>query len=225
MALEEATVVIEPNELQELKKAMTRRYDAKAVRFGSQWPELAGVETYEAEQSFALLAVPRADDVVLDVGTGRRGRYLSRLGLSTARSVGVDISFYTAAAVRNHFRKEFATVANVVVASAESLPFCAAEFSLIVCSQVFEYYPLSHVGSMLREFRRVLCSSGRALVDFPDSSDPRVWTLKLAEEADGVSFFVYKLAEITDMIEASGFKTRSQTKCDVEIQFALVPLR
>jgi ubiquinone/menaquinone biosynthesis C-methylase UbiE len=212
-------------ELNELKTSIVRRYDQKARLHGSVWQEPTELRTEVAERSIEELAAPVSKDVLLDIGTGRRGRYLSRLARVGQQSVGIDISFETAAAARRHLLTENAANANIVVASADALPFVAGTFSLVVCAEVFEYYPLNHVATILGEIRRVLRGAGRTVVDFPDFTDSRVLTLKRSEEADGVAFFVHTLTDITAVIELAGFAIHAQLKCDVELQFALVHRR
>jgi len=209
--------------LAEIKTAIRSRYDTKARQYGASWPSNVHDEkTEKVEKALEALAAPYYSDLVLDIGMGRRGRYVARMAEQVSKSFGIDISDVTVAVAKKHMQeKRLDKVSGVAVASADALPFPDGYFTLVVCSEVMEYYPLSDVEVLLKEIKRVLAIHGRAIVDFPDYTDGRVWELKEAEERDDVRFFVYGDNEVQETISLCGFAIIGVQKADVEIQYLL----
>ena len=125
---------------------------------GSRARQLYGAEDVH---DFARRAILEAlalgpDDDLLEIGCG--GGLLLRAALATgARVTGLDHSEEMVALAR-----ERAPGAEVVLASAESLPFAEGTFSAVAMSVVFFFFDEPHV--VLRECRRVLRRTGRLAV-------------------------------------------------------------
>lgn len=205
------------------KKALIDRYNRKAILYGSTWPSTVNDQvTEEAEQAVEDLASPRSSDFVLDIGTGRRARYLSVFGRFSSIAVGLDISEMSISVARDYLqRANLSCPWHLIVGSADGLPFHDESFSLVICSELMEYYSIEECRNILGEIYRVLRKDGRSVIDFPDHEDRQTWRLKSAEEADGVSFFVYPTMKITGEINGSGFAIVKSQKVDVEIQYLL----
>jgi ubiquinone/menaquinone biosynthesis C-methylase UbiE len=170
------------------------------------------------------MASPLPQDSVLDIGTGRRGRYLTLMGERSSMAVGIDISDVTVKVAKEYiWQNDIECLWTLMVASADALPFRDRSFTLVICSEVMEYYPLSDCEQILREIKRVLGYEGRTVIDFPDYEDSRVWQLKRSEENDGVSFFVYPRDIVTQTISRCGFTVVEKQKADVEVQYLLQP--
>ena len=137
-------------------------------------------------------------------------------------AVGLDISEVSIDVAREHLqRTDLSGPWNLIVGSAEDLPFHDKSFSLVICSELMEYYSMEECGDILREIYRVLKDDGRSVIDFPDDADSQAWRLKSSEEADGVSFFVYPEMKIRGEIDGCGLTIVKSQKVDVEIQYLL----
>jgi|ERR1044071_1710060 ubiquinone/menaquinone biosynthesis C-methylase UbiE len=209
--------------LTRIKRNLIERYNRRALRDGSTWPSGSYDRiTEEVEDTLRELASPQPQDTVLDIGIGRRGRYLTLMGERSSMAIGIDISEITVNVAKEYIGQKYLGCPwNLMVASADALPFSDRSFTLVICSEMLEYYPLADCENILREIHRVLKYEGRTVVDFPDSEDNRVWQLKESEEQDGVSFFVYTEETIMQTINCSGFTIAKKQKADVEIQYLL----
>jgi SAM-dependent methyltransferase len=93
---------------------------------------------------------------ILDLGCGK-GRFASRLRECGASVVGLDLSAAMLASARGLDR---------VRGSVRRLPIAEGTFDAIVALEVFEHLPVTAVGAVLDEVRRVLKPEGRlAIVD------------------------------------------------------------
>jgi 2-polyprenyl-3-methyl-5-hydroxy-6-metoxy-1,4-benzoquinol methylase len=118
------------------------------------------VETLRARAIVRFLA-PSPADRILEVGCGA-GNLLERL--SSGRLVGIDLS--ETGVKRTHER--LGTRAGVALAAAEALPFGAASFDKVCCSEVLEH--VLDPEAVLAEAHRVTRPGGMIVVSTPNDS-------------------------------------------------------
>jgi ubiquinone/menaquinone biosynthesis C-methylase UbiE len=132
-------------------------------------------------------------DHVLDLGCGH-GHSLTELAARAAAGhvVGVDPSelMVEIASRRNRMPINAARV-DVVLASAESLPFPEGAFDKVLCVHVLYFW--TDIGACLREIARVLKPGGRFALLFRTKNDPAA----AAFPAD-----IYRFPALTDVAKA-----------------------
>jgi len=210
-------------ELADITRALGRHYDKKAEQWGYCWPSNVSAQlAANTEAILEGLASPERADIALDIGTGRRARYLTRIRRLVSKCVGIDISQSTLRSAA----KYIADVASgepgmFVAASATSLPFRDGTFSLVVCSEVMEYYPIHCVRLLLADIRRILLPRGRLVVDFPSYANSSAWEVKAAEERDGTAFYIYPESLIRSTILETDFCVTATATADCETIYLL----
>ncbi len=158
-------------------------------------------ETYGADDvhDFARRAILGAlrvqtDDRLLDVGCG--GGLLLRDALATGGSVtGLDHSEEMVSLAR-----ERAPGAEVVLGSAEGLPFPDASFTAVAMSIVFFF--LADPMAALREARRVLAPSGRIAIY---TTSPKLRGSMAAPEPLAARCHFYENDQLVALADAAGF--------------------
>jgi len=95
------------------------------------------------------------------------------------------------------------TPAEFTECSAESLPFGDGEFDFIQCMEVIEH--LHHPDRALAEFRRVARSGARLVISVPH---PPEWFPNDGHVVEG-----YRVAEITALVEAAGWRVVRTEHC------------
>jgi ubiquinone/menaquinone biosynthesis C-methylase UbiE len=147
-------------------------------------------------------------DQILDLGCGH-GRSLTELAAraSTGRVVGVDPSelMVEIAAQRNRTLIEAAR-ANVVLATAEALPFPDDIFDKVLCVHVLYFW--KELDISLREIARVLKPGGRLGLLFRTKAD----LVSVASFPPEIYHFPV-LAEVTAALEQAALDTHVATDC------------
>jgi 2-polyprenyl-3-methyl-5-hydroxy-6-metoxy-1,4-benzoquinol methylase len=108
------------------------------------------------------LAAPAAGDSVLEVGCGG-GHVLERFAGCTR--VGVDLS----AAMLERARRRLGDEVRFFRAAAEDLPFAAASFDVVVCTEVLEH--TRDPRRVVAELMRVAAPDGRVVVSIPNEAN------------------------------------------------------
>lgn len=135
---------------------MTSQHDWPAPSVRRRW-----------EQIFDLLAAAPGERL-LDVGCGPglASRYLAGKVQSAGRVTALDRSTIATQRLRDVATRDGLGNLDIVAASAETLPFPDASFDAVLCVNVLE--AVADRIHALREIRRVLRPSGRALVAHDD---------------------------------------------------------
>lgn len=144
-----------------------RRYDLKL------WIASRGRERIFRERQLDLARI-EAGDTVLDLGCGT-----GTLAIAAARRVGpggavhaVDPAEDLLARARKKARRAGVAV-EFTPAGGEALPFADENFDVVLTSLVLHHLPHEQLRETVREIRRVLKPSGRALlVDIGGAQDP-----------------------------------------------------
>ncbi|MGD9967505.1 MAG: class I SAM-dependent methyltransferase [Hyphomonadaceae bacterium] len=150
------------------------------------------------------------DDQVLDIGTGP-GRSIAELAARapSGRIVGVDPSELMAEiAVRRNRELVKARRAEIMVASAASLPFADSSFDKALCVHVIYFW--NDLDTAFREIARVMKPGGRVALLFRTSADENAVSAFPAE--------VYNFRALRDVVaplEAAGFAVETREDvCD-----------
>lgn len=149
-------------------------------------------------------------DHVLDIGSGP-GRSIAELAARApgGRIVGIDPSELMAdIAVRRNAKLVKARRAEILVASAASLPFADESFDKALCVHVIYFW--NDLDTAFREIARVMKPGGRFALLFRTSADERAVSAFPAE--------VYNFRALRDVVaplEAAGFAVDTrQDVCD-----------
>lgn len=149
-------------EVRKLFGSDAERYDAR--HYGSRYRTYIGDRQRLVNRVLGELGLP-AGASVLDVACGP-GHFLEAAVKAGVAPVGLDSS----ADMLRTSGLRLGTRAKLILGDGLALPFPAGSFDLLNCSGLIEYIrePLP----LLREFRRVLKSGGRALVSSTNSLSP-----------------------------------------------------
>jgi ubiquinone/menaquinone biosynthesis C-methylase UbiE len=151
-------------------RPLLKRYAFLAPRYDRLFAHYSDETLAEAERAVVMHA-PGARDV-LDVACGT-GLLIERLRsrLPAARFIGVDLS----PAMLNQASRKFVGDSRIALreASAEHLPFEAASFDAVTCSNAFHLIP-DHERA-LAEFRRVLRPDGLLVILDWDRTGWTMW--------------------------------------------------
>jgi ubiquinone/menaquinone biosynthesis C-methylase UbiE len=165
------------------------------------------------------LGIERSD-VVLDVGCGH-GRSLTELAAraSTGRVIGVDSSklMVEIAARRNRRLVQTARV-DVVLATAEALPFPNGFFDKVLC--VHALYFWQDIDASLREIARVLKPGGRLALLFRSNAD-----LAAAASFPSEIYRFPALADVMGILEQAGLSVHVASDCANEPALLLAEKR
>lgn len=160
-------------------------------------------------QAIDALEVEHGDQV-LDIGSGP-GRSIAELAARApgGRIVGIDPSELMAdIAVRRNAKLVKARRAEILVASAASLPFADESFDKALCVHVIYFW--NDLDTAFREIARVMKPGGRFALLFRTSADERAVSAFPAE--------VYNFRALRDVVaplEAAGFAVETrQDVCD-----------
>lgn len=203
-----------------LTRALVARYDRIADALGSAWPDETPSEAAErkrTELAVVALAAPGPGERVVDVGTGRRGRYAIHCARAGATVLALDLSSAVLAAAEREARMS-GTIDQIsfAVAHGVRLPAGSCTADLVVCSQVLEYWPEPSAQKLIGEIARVLVPGGRAVIDLPDGSNRAARDVMRDEIADGVAFYVLGASAHERMIARSGLGVVKSQKADIE---------
>jgi ubiquinone/menaquinone biosynthesis C-methylase UbiE len=125
---------------------------------------------------------------VLDIGCGA-GNFLAQIPIS--QKIGIDI-----APTQLQFAKE-STGADVLMADAGKLPFRAASFDVVFCSEVIEHMPYASAEKMLTEIHRVLKPQGKLILTTPNYASAWKWLEKAGALISKVDFNKAHIAHYT----------------------------
>jgi ubiquinone/menaquinone biosynthesis C-methylase UbiE len=144
-------------------------------------------------------------DSILDVGCGT-GELLFQLRSRTNTALaGLDLS----SNMLEVARKKLDNNADLRQGDAESLPWQARQFGLVLCTLSFHHYP--QPAQALAEMRRVLKPGGTLLL--ADITMPAIVNLILPLLSTGDRHF-YSKAEISSLLSQAGFRAINWQKVD-----------
>lgn len=175
--------------------------------FASEWDEQMDRHELGKRVRLAFGRLLREEDIrgkrVLDAGAGT-GHFSKLLSERGAKLVSMDLGERLLARVREK------CVTEVVVGSVLDLPFPAARFDLVFCTEVIEH--TTDPGRAVAELSRVLAPGGRLVVTVPN----RVWKPAVVV-ANALKLRPYKGHEnwvgygrLRAWIEAEGLQVESQ---------------
>ncbi len=206
--------------LKEQKKYLKKWYNKTAEKYDT-WGGKPVAEQMSAEmQGINKILKIKKGSTLLDVATGT-GNYLLLAAKKGAACYGTDIS-PKMLKVAKRKAKKFKNVKELQLADADSLPYKNNSLDWITCIGMLEYYPASHVKKILLEFRRVLKSNGRAIIDFPDKTDKEAKVFKRKSESVKTKVYLYDFKKIMKLLKETGFKIQKKQKRGFEIQVLLV---
>jgi len=139
--------------------------------------------TAGASQVREFLA-PSAGQRLLDVGCGA-DLIVHRLDRWPLVFHGVDLCEDLLVETRRFASRNRVSLGGLTLAHAAALPYRDGAFDLLVCIGVLEYGPLAYARQALEEMARVLRPGGRAVVDLPNASHPRIDAVREIEAARG----------------------------------------
>lgn len=149
---------------------------------------------------------PKLGEHILDLGTGHGqslGELASRVGASGS-VIGVDPSKLMVKTARSRNRGLVARgLVSVILAPAEYLPLEAGTFDRAMAVHVIYFWP--ELGGPLRELARVLRPSGRLVLLFRSTEDPRT-----AHFPDDIYTFP-RVEDVKSALLASGFTIESES--------------
>lgn len=155
------------------------------------WSSPAGMQRAERRGRRLISAAEMAAGVrVLELGCGT-GLFTSKFAETGAKVTALDVS---EALLRKARSRGIAGKAGFLVGDAEELPFSREQFDVVLGSSVLHHL---HVGSALREMRRVLVPGGRLAFAEPNLVNPQIalqrnvpWLRELAGESPEETAFV-----------------------------------
>jgi len=151
---------------------------------------------------------------VLDCGCGR-GVYGQKF--SQERYVGLDIDVSSIGVAHLLYPDK-----SFIVGNATNLPFKDDTFNHVICSEVLEH--ISNDRDVLTELARVTKPLGVSVMSVPNLECENVfvnWQRNLIDESVGHVRRGYYIAEISNLIDSSGFKVR-ESKFDCGPVTALI---
>jgi ubiquinone/menaquinone biosynthesis C-methylase UbiE len=162
------------------------------------------VVAMDSRCTMAMLS-PQPGELILDAGCGT-GRNYSKLLLAGSTAIGIDFSYGMLTVARRKladFRADFP----VLLADLEcTLPFESASFDAVLCALIGEH--LSNLGSVLKQFYRVLKPGGRLVfsVYHPEMAAAGI---EANFEQEGVEYrlgaFHYTVGEHQGFLAEAGF--------------------
>ena len=169
--------------------------------YGNAVLERMNLSHYELTQWGLSHVVPETARDILDVGCGGGRTINGLLNRTEAKVYGADFS---AASVAKSKEVNAAFVASgraeIIIASAEDLPFAANSFDLVTAFETVYYWP--RIVECFKGVLKVLRQGGEFLVcnEDKDRSRPVV-----AEAADALGMTLYTARELQELLMQAGF--------------------
>lgn len=124
---------------------------------------------------------PRRGMKFLDVGSAAN-LIVKKLHAWPSTYYGVDISPKLIEASREYVRRSKVKIGGLFLADAVDMPFESGFFDICAAIGVLEYFDLPYIRHALKEFRRVLKTNGKIVLDMPNTDHPQVKTMIEFEE-------------------------------------------
>ncbi len=214
------------------KQSLKKWFDATADRYDS-WGQQEKFSEYEKGMQWISdglrvelnaakkLMLMRKGDRVLDVATGT-GNYLIAAAQRGAACYGIDLSEKILEVARAKVKKlGLKNVKELKIADADKLPYENNFFDWVTCIGMFDYYSPSHSKNVLKEFKRVLKSNGKMLIDFCDASNQQSWEFKKKSATVNHKVYLYSQKQIKDVVKSAGLRILKQQVAGPQVQVLL----
>ena len=160
----------------------------------------------------------------LDVACGT-GAYTFLLAGEGLKVTAVDMSFASLEKLRCDPLYNPKTVKAFLIADATSLPFGDAEFTIVSCIGMLEYYPLEEKQAFISEMVRVLSKGGWLVFDIPLADHPKTIEFTKMEQGVGNSVFPESEAVVVTLLMKLGCACVKVQRTGFEQQFLFQKIR